>query len=96
MNGVKRMRFSTWVKRFRPVRNDLVAGAPFDGFMFETFGSELETVRSAAKKDPNTVWTLVDLEGDLAVIEGWHFVNRIGYFVCQVRFVDGAAYEIRV
>jgi hypothetical protein len=58
------------------------AGWAFDehpGCLFETFGEELEFVR---QHDPSTVWTVVDGEdGDLYLVNGHHFVNRIGYLL---------------
>ncbi len=52
------------------------------GCLFETYGEELDFVRS---QPPETVWTLVDGDdGDQYVISGYHLVNRIGYLVSAV------------
>ena len=52
------------------------------GCLFETYGKELEFI---LRQDPCNVWTLVDGDsGDLWVISGMHFVNRIGYLVSTV------------
>ena len=54
------------------------------GCLFETYGEELAFVRT---QDPKTVWTLLDGDdGDLYLVSGYHFVNRIGYRVARVWF----------
>ena len=64
------------------------------GCLFETFGEELEFVR---RQDPCTVWTLVDGEdGDLYLLTGYHFVNRIGYLVSTKPVAKGIDIEVRI
>ncbi len=50
------------------------------GQMFETYGPEYEFVRSQA---PDSIWTLIqgDTDSKLWVVAGFHFVNRLGYFI---------------
>ena len=68
-------------EKFRPIKNTLGDGeASFNGTMFETYGVELEKVRAA---DPRCVWTFVSGDGD-AIVAGFHFVNRMGYFITEV------------
>jgi hypothetical protein len=40
------------------------------------------------------VWTYVDGKTNPVIINGYHLVNRIGYFVCQVPWED--QYDIEV
>lgn len=48
--------------------------------MFETFGRELAFVAN----QPNVnVWTLLEANGRLIVLAGFHQVNRLGYFVTE-------------
>jgi hypothetical protein len=64
------------------------------GCLFETYGEELEFVR---KQDPRTVWTLLDGDdGDLYLASGYHFVNRIGYFVSTVPIPDGTFIQVHI
>jgi hypothetical protein len=80
------MSWDKWVEKYKPVKNHMT-DAPVDGFMFETYGKEVAHVKRVARKTPNKVWTMVD--GDNCkcyAIPGWHFVNRIGYFICEVPF----------
>jgi hypothetical protein len=65
-----------------------------NGCLFETYGPELEFVRS---QDDRTVWTLVDGDdGDLYVVSGYHFVNRIGYLISTVPVPEGTDYEVHI
>lgn len=64
------------------------------GCLFETYGDELDFVR---RQDPGTVWTLVDGDdGDQYLVNGIHFVNRIGYLVSTVAVPAGVAIEVRI
>jgi hypothetical protein len=81
--------WSEWVEQFKPIKNHF-SNDP-DEFMFETYGEELDFVRS---QDPNTIWTYAD--GDMCsyVSSGYHFVNRIGYHLTSVPFDPDTEYEI--
>ncbi|WP_125182837.1 hypothetical protein [Minwuia thermotolerans] len=73
------MAYDEWLEAYRPVTNALTKSAPFDGLMFETFGPELAHVRDTPA---DRVWTLVEGDDDtLYVLSGFHFVNRLGYFI---------------
>ena len=49
------------------------------------------------RQDPRTVWTLVDGEdSDLSLINGIHFVNRIGYLISTVAVPEGVDVEVRI
>jgi len=51
------------------------------GCLFETYGDEFAFVR---RFDPQRVWTLVDGDdGDMYVLSGLHFVNRVGYLLSR-------------
>ena len=64
------------------------------GCLFETYGEELTFVR---QQDPRTIWTLVDGDdGDQYLINGFHFVNRIGYLVSTVPVPEETDIEVRI
>ena len=64
------------------------------GCLFETYGDELEFIR---QQDPSRVWTLIDGDdGDLYVISGPHFVNRIGYLLSRDPIPDDAVIEVQI
>lgn len=61
----------------------------FNGQLYETYGEELEYVHELSKTTKK-VWTIV--EGDdntMFYCAGFHYVNRIGFLVCEVEYEDG-------
>ncbi len=62
------------------------------GCLFETYGAELDFVRA---QDPRTVWTLID-EGDLCLVSGYHFVNRIGFLISTKPVEPDVIIECRI
>jgi hypothetical protein len=80
-----------WELHFKPIKNhlDLTGNASFDGIMFETYEHEYDYVAAIGGQNPNKIWTLVDAEdGETIIINGWAFVNRIGYFITEVPYDD--------
>jgi hypothetical protein len=64
------------------------------GCLFETYGDELDFVRT---QDPRTIWTLLDGDdGDFYLASGYHLVNRIGYLISTVPMPEGVAIEVRL
>ena len=64
------------------------------GCLFETYGEEFAFVRSF---DPRKVWTLVDGDdGDMYVMSGLHFVNRVGYLLSRDSVPDDVTVEVHV
>jgi hypothetical protein len=73
-----------FIQRFRPIVNHINPNASFDfgygGCIFETYGAEYEFVRA---QNPRRIWTLIEADGGLYAESGFHFVNRLGYFVSE-------------
>ena len=64
------------------------------GCLFETYGEELEFVR---RQPADTIWTLVDGDdGDLYVVNGFQFVNRIGYLISTRPVPPDLMVEVRI
>ena len=64
------------------------------GCLFEPYGQELEFLR---QQDPRNIWTLLDGEdGDLYLVSGVHFANRLGYLVSTVPVQEGAAIQVHI
>jgi hypothetical protein len=75
----------TFADTFQPIRNHLNPHASFDwgtgfGTLFETYGEEAKFI---ASQPVAQVWTLLDSDEGLCIVSGWHFVNRLGYFVSK-------------
>lgn len=70
---------------FNCVKNHLDGNASFDGCMFETYGAELLHIQELCKNDvmKQTVWTIIEAEGKMFYVSGFHFVNRFGYLVTE-------------
>jgi len=87
----KRLKWETWVKRYQPVKNLIDTNASYDGMMFETFGEELAHVK---EQDVHNVWTLIEEDDKRFLLNGWHFVNRLGYFVTKKPWRVGDELEV--
>lgn len=82
-----------WVVKYKPVINHIShdsgwANENDEGTMFETYGDDLDYVIKTADSPygANTVWTWVDGDKGTYIINGYHLVNRIGYFITKVPF----------
>lgn len=75
------MNYSEWEATYKPVKNSMVEGAAFDGHMFETYGEELEQVKSHPH---NYIWTYRAEDGFSVITAGYGLVNRMGYFLTSV------------
>ena len=88
-----------WFNTYRPIPNHITPNASFQteegiGYMFETYGEELDFVKL---QDPKTIWTYFDGDdGGTYISDGYHVVNRIGYFVTTVPYDDKQYYQITI
>ncbi len=88
-----------WETMFKPVFNTISDEPSWqdedgNGIMFCTSGEEHEFVCNQNPK--RMVWTWVDGEDGTYIVNGYQFVNRIGYFVTEVPYDDGDQWEIKV
>lgn len=74
--------YGSWEETFRPIKNKITNGADIH---FETYGEEYEFVKA---QDPNKIWTEVDGDSGTYIIAGWHFVNRIHYYITEEPWTD--------
>lgn len=71
---------TAWDSKYQPMRNPF-GDKGWNGTMFETYGEDLAFV---SRVPDNQVWTWVDGDEGTWIISGFHWVNRIGYFVATV------------
>lgn len=64
-----------WISKYKPVLSE---GHPI---MYETYGIQLKIVQDT---DSSLVWTLGEESGESYIDAGCRFVNRLGYYICQV------------
>ena len=98
MPNLKILTEDEWFEQFKPIPNHLDENASFNdgdqGYMFETYGDELEFVKA---QEPNRIWTYSDGDdGGTYISDGYHVVNRIGYFVTTVPYDDSQYYQIQL
>jgi hypothetical protein len=69
-----------WETKYQPMQNHLDKGND----KFETYGEELEFVRTINSTEPDRVWTLIEGDsGNLWITNGYRFVNRLNYFITK-------------
>jgi hypothetical protein len=86
MDNFIEMDFDEWCEQYKPIVNHIDNNASFDngegGIMFETYGDEVEFVKS---QSPDKIWMYGDGDDGAGYLwNGWGFVNRIGYFITEV------------
>ena len=87
--------FDEWAAKFKPVKNHLNPGRGYDDTLFETYDEDLKyVVDKTCEQNGNAyVWTLVDDGETEAITDGYHYINRMGYFITEVP-CDEHSYEI--
>lgn len=70
------MNYKQFEKKYKPIMNK-------HGYeLFDTHGDEFNFVKS---HDQRNVWTYLS---DDILVAGVHYVNRLGYIVCQNQWTD--------
>ena len=98
MNDLIELTEEEWFDKFKPIPNHIDDNASFsdgdNGYMFETYGEELDFVKS---HQSNRIWTYCDNDfGGTSIFQGMRIVNRIGYFVTSVPFDGSKDYQIQI
>ena len=94
MTSVKGLTENQFDEQFTLVENHIDNNASWGGAMFETFGEELEYVKMKAEKG-NNVWTIIEGDDDSRfIVNGVHFVNRIGYLITREEWEGETEVEI--
>jgi hypothetical protein len=72
--------WNEWEAKFKPIKNHFRPN-DHNEQMFETYGEEVDFV---SKADNKYVWTF--LQGDMSdlIVAGYHYVNRLGYYISTV------------
>jgi hypothetical protein len=98
MDNFIEMTEDEWFKTYKPIPNHIDKNASFsdgeNGYMFETYGDEVEFVKS---QSPDKIWMYGDGDdGGSFIWSGWGFVNRLGYFITEVPCPPDTTIQIRV
>ncbi len=94
MDKLIEMTFEEADEQFKFMVNNYDENASFEGLMFETYGDEVEYVKS---KPHDRIWMYGQGDdGGLYIWSGWGFVNRIGYFISEKPVPDNTIIQIMV
>jgi hypothetical protein len=74
--------YDAWVDTFKPIKNHLTKHGELH---FETYGEEVEFVQKA---DNKYIWTEVDGDEGTYIMAGYHWVNRIHYYITENPWED--------
>jgi hypothetical protein len=80
------MDWDSWIDQYKPIKDK--QGEPV---MFETYGKDLDTVLGT---HPRYVWTYLEGDSGSLITEGYHLVNRLGYYITENPSQDDTEYEI--
>ena len=91
--GIHEISWDEWVQEYKPVPNQKNPNASWDGFLHflhEMFGRASENI------DSRHIWTLLDSDDSdvLFVVNGCHFVNRVGYFRTEKPWPENTTIEV--
>ena len=93
-NNFIELTFEEADEQFKFIPNNYDEYSSFDGLMFETYGDEVEFVKS---QSPDKIWMYGEGDdGGLYIWSGWGFVNRIGYFISENPVPENTTIQIQV
>jgi hypothetical protein len=74
--------YDAWFETFKPITNSIRNNKDYP---FETYGEEFDVVKQADEKH---IWTEVDGDEGCYIVAGFHFVNRIQYYITENPWED--------
>lgn len=84
------MNVDQWLEKYKPIQNVTERNDVWNGVFFDTSEAEIRTVQNAHALSPKCIWTLLEVEGQMFVQSGFHFANRMGYFITENPFEGGS------
>jgi hypothetical protein len=87
---MQELTYDEWFEKYKPIKNNLRQ----DSHLFETYGEEHSIVEDNI--DANKVWTWVDGEGVSQILNGYHYVNRLNYYITEIPWEEDEDYFILV
>jgi len=91
MSDIIKLDYFDWHKQFKPVKNFL---NPSNEFAFETFGDDLKFIAYMQQHHPLRVWTQLEGDEDIIIVNGMHHVNRMCYCITEVPAIENVEYEV--
>lgn len=83
--GLSDMTYEDWIEKYHPI---------MDGSSPQWIDDYKEIDKYVKTQNNLCVWTEVDVDGYTYIYSGWHYVNRSGYYVCEVPIKEGENFMI--
>lgn len=74
--------YEAWEQTFKPMPNSIRNNGDLQ---YETYGEDMEYIRL---QDVNHIWTEVDGDSGTYIVAGYHYVNRIQYYITNRPWED--------
>ena len=95
MSDVITMDEYTWFDKYKPIPNTVPGGTQGqcglavgnEGYMYETYGPDLAFVQKIRIAESHCVWTQTEEDGVCIIQNGYHHINRMGYFITEIPFI---------
>lgn len=83
--------WDAFAEKYKPEYNYINGNTDEYNHSFETYGAEVDYVKS---KDDKYIWTRV--QGDMSdlIVAGYHLVNRLEYYVTEIPWTDEDEYVL--
>lgn len=84
---MKTINIDEFIEIYKPVKNHIIQDTPYNGYMFETFGKEIDYIVKLANKPESKqyVWTLLECaDEEQYIVPGYFLINRLGYFITEI------------
>ena len=78
-----------WAEKFKPVHNHFHSDN--DEYMYETFGAEVEFI---INYNGRHIWTWIQGDESDLIVAGYHYVNRLGYYITEFPWQDEYDYAL--
>jgi hypothetical protein len=89
----KMLTYEEFVDTYKPINNHLTKYPNETNIAFETYGEEVDFVKAQPN---NLIWTELDGDGGGFIVSGYHYVNRIQYYVATVPIPENVFVEVCV
>jgi hypothetical protein len=92
-NKYVELNYQEFEKQFKPKLNHLTKNQSGYDYDYETYGEDLEYIQSL---DPRYVWTYIQGDMSMLMVNGVAFVNRISYTVCENPWDEDKDYTVLI
>lgn len=85
--------FEEWIQEYKPISKNITPCSEFC-YKLETYGFEYECFKFMYAFFPQHTWTFVGNEYGWFFSEGWHFCDRICYYITEKPFNPVFNYQV--